>query len=156
MLEDSSDLVVHALRKLGFIDDGFNANVPEAMLLFINLTENKKNVRKFGVLPGPGDNHRDVARMLRTLFLSHEAPSLWQIMDISKGAMERVLNILKTAKVLSGDTLQLSNEEMIQAMQIYAKQQQLPCMETLNGMVFVILRHSAEDPSKRPIVDFDR
>ena len=68
ILEDSSDLVAIALRRLGFLDEDFKTDVPEAMFLFINLAENKKPLRKCGMLTGPGDNHLDVDRKLRCAF----------------------------------------------------------------------------------------
>lgn len=67
-----------ALRRLGFLDEDFNTDVPEAMFLFLNLAENKKPLRKCGMLPCPGDNHLDVDRKLRCAFLYHATPETWQ------------------------------------------------------------------------------
>ena len=68
ILEDSPDLAIRALTRLGYLDQ-FNTDVPEAMFLFLNSAENKGSLRKFGWLPGPGDNHVDVDRNLRVAFL---------------------------------------------------------------------------------------
>ena len=155
MLEDSSDLVVNALRRLGFLDDGFNSDLAEAMFLFINLAENKKPLRKGGLLPLPQENYLDVDRKLRSAFLSHVIPDDWQIMR--ERAMDPVLSILKRAKVLTaGLDSAYSNEEMFQAMKLYAKQQQLPVMRNFNGLAWQILRHNDRSPNTRSLVDFNR
>ncbi|CAL1136463.1 unnamed protein product [Cladocopium goreaui] len=76
ILEDSPDLAIRALTRLGYLDQ-FNTDVPEAMFLFLNSAENKGSLRKFGWLPGPGDNHVDVDRNLRAMKLyakQHQLP----------------------------------------------------------------------------------
>ena len=155
ILEDSSDLVVNALKRLGFLDDGLNPDVVEAMFLFINLTENKKLLRKGGFLPLPEENYLDVDRKLGSAFLSHVIPAGWQIMR--EQAMDPVLSILKRAKVLTGGLdSAYSNEELFQAMKLYAKQQQLPVMRNFNGLAWRILRHNDRSPKTRSLVDFNR
>ena len=93
MLEDSPSLVVRALRQLGFLDDDFNSDVSEAMFLFINSAENKKPLRKSGMLPCPGDSPLDVDSKLRSAFLSHATPDTWQVK--SPTAVKPVVQILK-------------------------------------------------------------
>ena len=153
MLEDSSDLVVIALRRLGFLDEDFNTDVPEAMFLFINLAENKKPLRKCGMLPCPGDNHLDVDRKLRCAFLSHATPETWQFK--SSKMMKPVLQVLRKAKLLpSHIDAEYSMEETFEAMKFYAKQQQLPVMRTFNTLAWRILRHNETSPTTRSVIDF--
>lgn len=153
MLEDSSDLVVIALRRLGFLDEDFNTDVPEAMFLFINLAENKKPLRKCGMLPCPGDNHLDVDRKLRCAFLSHATTEMWQIK--SPKMMKPVLQVLRKAKLLpSHIDAEYSMEETFEAMKLYAKQQQLPVMRTLNALAWRIHRHNETSPTTRSVIDF--
>ena len=154
MLEDSSDLVVKALRRLGFLDDDFNTDVPEAMFMFINLSENRNPLRKGGLLPLPGESHVDVDRKLRSAFLSHDTPDVWQVMR--EEAMSPVLSILRRARVLSDIDCAYSNEELFQAMNLYAKQEQLPAMRNFNGLAWRIRRHNDTNPTQRNLVDFNR
>ena len=157
ILEDSSDLVLGALRRLGYMDDGFNTDVPEAMFLFMNSAENKGPLRKFGWLPRPSDNRLDVDGNLRKAFISDATAGMWQVKHNSQNAMESVLKILKRAKVISSHS-RYSKEETFEAMKSFVRQQQLPSMRTFNGLRWSILRYhaNATDPSKRSVVDFDR
>lgn len=155
MLKDSSELVVHALKRLGYLDDAFNSDVPEAMFLFINAAENKIPLRKMGMLPAVGEGHLEVDRKLRKVFLSHGTPGTWQLVSKS---MATVVEILKKANVLSPGT-EYSVEDVegtFEAMQSYVKQQRLPSMRTFNGLAFQILRNNKRYPTTRPVVDFDR
>ena len=93
ILEDSPDLAIRALTRLGFLDQ-FNTDVPEAMFLFLNSAENKGSLRKFGWLPGPGDNHVDVDRNLRVAFLSDLTGGRWQIKNPTR-SIKPVLQILE-------------------------------------------------------------
>lgn len=54
-VRSSPDLTAEVLRKLGFLDDGLNADFSEAMYVFVNFSENKKQLRKLGSLPDPAD-----------------------------------------------------------------------------------------------------
>ena len=157
MLEDSPSLVVRALRQLGFLYDDFNSDVSEAMFLFINSAENKKPLRKSGMLPCPGDSPLDVDSKLRSAFLSHATPDTWQVK--SPTAVKPVVQILKKERILSADIdseCEYSIEEIFEAMKSYAKQQQLPVMQTFNGLVWSIVRQNNMSPTRRQVVDFDR
>ena len=154
VLENSSELVLNALRKLGYLDGEFNTDVSEAMLVFINLPSNKTTLRKYGWLPVPGDNQQDVDQKLRLAFLSHQTPGEWQAMNNSSTARGSVLQILKKSQILS--STEDSIEDTFEGMKSYAKQQQLPVMRTFNGLVWTILRHKDKSPTSRRMVDFDR
>ena len=156
ILEDSPDLAIRALTRLGYLDQ-FNTDVPEAMFLFLNSAENKGSLRKFGWLPGPGDNHVDVDRNLRVAFLSDLTGGRWQIKNPAR-SIKAVLQILEKNKTIqAGHSANYSLEETFQAMKLYAKQHQLPVMRTLNGLAWSILRKSnAKDPTMRSVGDFDR
>eukprot|EP00438_Fugacium_kawagutii_P005311 Skav231741 [mRNA] locus=scaffold638:238582:239667:- [translate_table: standard] len=157
ILDNSSDLAVSALRRLGFLDDRLNSDVPEAMFLFVNLTENKKPLRKLELLPRPGENHSDVGRKLRLAFLSHATPGTWQVMNNSSAVMQPILRILKRASVISaGSDSGYDKQETFEAMKHLARQQQLPAMRTFNGLAWRLLRHNSRDPSRRSVVEFER
>eukprot|EP00438_Fugacium_kawagutii_P000878 Skav218510 [mRNA] locus=scaffold1564:198425:199993:+ [translate_table: standard] len=156
MLEDSSNLVVHALRKLGFLDDGFNADVAEAMLVFMNSSENNNTLRKMDLLPSRGDQLSDVERKLRMAFVSQAAEGKWRIKNKSPKSGQAALAILRKAKLLTPGN-EYSTEELFEAMQLYAKQQQLPVLRTFNGLAWRIFVHHDRDPTRRKsIIDFVR
>ena len=157
ILSDSSDLVPCALRRLRYLDDALNTDMPEAMFLFMNSTANKGRLRKSGWLPRPSDERLDVDGNLRKAFVSNATTGMWQVADNSPNAMEPVLTVLKRAKVISFHS-KYSKEEMFEAMNLFVRQQQLPSMRTFNGLRWSILRHTANasDPSMRSVVDFDR
>ena len=68
ILEDSPDLVPLVLRKLGFLDNGLNSDLAEAMFCFLN--SNAKKLRKPGLLPEAGQGRNLVEEQLRDAFLS--------------------------------------------------------------------------------------
>ena len=55
LLPNSERLVMDVLRKLGYLDDGFNSDPLEALLVFINASQNKLNLRKLDVMPADED-----------------------------------------------------------------------------------------------------
>ena len=158
VLEDSPDLTAEALTKLGFLDDGLNADLAEAMHVFLNVAENKKALRKLGALPGTYDRCLDVDMKLREAFLSTASAGTWQIMRNQVTAMSPVVHILERAKALprKADS-KYSDEELFEAMKVYVEQRHLPRARTFNGLRFRVLRYNErKDPTMRMEVDFDR
>eukprot|EP00438_Fugacium_kawagutii_P006774 Skav201399 [mRNA] locus=scaffold296:351397:352938:+ [translate_table: standard] len=154
MLKDSSDLVARALRRLGFLDDDFNADLAEAMLVFVNSSDNKKSLRKMDLLPSHRENLAGVERRLRMAFVSHARPGTWQIKNKSPTAEQAALVILRKAGLITPDN-EYSKEEFFEAMKLYAKQKRLPIMRTFNGLAWRIFLHHDTDPTRRKsIVDF--
>ena len=158
MLEDSPDLPSQALKRLGFLDDGLNADLSEAMFVFANVANNKKSLRKLGMLPDPDDNYLDYYKRLHSAFLSTASAGQWQVLKKQASAMQTVVLTLQKANALPQKTdLKYSTEDVFEAMKEYAKKCQLPRMQTFNGLRYRILRHiERKDPSMRREVGFDR
>eukprot|EP00438_Fugacium_kawagutii_P011558 Skav235012 [mRNA] locus=scaffold276:164365:165684:+ [translate_table: standard] len=97
MLKDTADLTVRALTRLGYLDAGLNADVAEAMFLFVNSPDNKACLRKIGMLPAARDTSLEVEAKLRAAFLSNKTPGEWQIRKTSEKALQPVLKILRRA-----------------------------------------------------------
>ena len=158
ILNDSPDLTADALTKLGFLDDTLNADVAEAMYVFVNVARNKAALRKMGMLPDFDDRCLDVNRKLRQAFRSTESPGSWQVMMNKASSKSPLVSILKRAKILPATAdFQYSSQELFEAMKVYAKQCNLPSARTFNCLRFRILRQThGKDPSLRMDVDFDR
>ena len=71
MLKDSPDMLPLAFKRLGYLDDGLNADVSEAMFCFINAFENKLTLRKMGMLPSPSSSSLDLQEKLHAAFPCH-------------------------------------------------------------------------------------
>ena len=90
MIRDSVNMVDQALTKLGYLDNGMNSDLAEAMLVFVNATEILHTLRKkLDALPAPGDTVTDVRDKLRYSFLSHLSSGQWRI--ARKDGMVRLL-----------------------------------------------------------------
>lgn len=158
MLEDSPDLTVEALTKLGFLDNDLNSDLPEAMFVFANVSTNKQKLRKLRMLPGPDEKDTEVSKKLHSAFVSTKSNGMWQMMKKQASTMQRVMQILKKANLIPrADCSEYSCEEIFAAMKAYANQRQLPRMQTFNGLRFRILRHDARRaPNMRREADFAR
>ena len=78
MLEDSSDLVVHFLHKLGYLDDTWNSDFTEALSCFWNASGCKMQLRKLGVQLDTHETTARAAAKLRTAVLSDSCNGQWQ------------------------------------------------------------------------------
>ena len=156
MLPDSPNLTAEALRRLGFLDDGLNGNLAEAMFVFANLSDNKNTLRRLGMLPDPEDKSFDVERKLRSAFLSTASPGKWCRNETA--VSQKVLQTLERADMLpQKGPSEYSHEEIFEAMKSFVSRQKLPRMHTFNGLRFRILRYiERKDPSMRKEVDFRR
>ena len=156
MLPDSPNLTAEALRRLGFLDDGLNGNLAEAMLVFANLSDNKNTVRRLGMLPDPEDKSLDVERKLRSAFLSTASPGKWCRNETALS--QKVLQTLERADMLpQKGPSEYSHEEIFEAMKSFVSRQKLPRMHTFNGLRFRIRRYiERKNPSMRKEVDFRR
>ena len=153
ILKDSSQTTSLVLRRLGYLDDGLNADESEAVLSFINATKNKVQLRKMQLLPKPSDNINQAKGKLRAAFLSHACKGLWHIPgDRTKD----VTVILRKAGILSKPGGQYSRNELLDAMRLYARKKGLRPMQTFNGNARSILRVDRADPSQRDEIRFGR
>ena len=151
LLQDSPDLTAQALRRLGYLDDDFNADFSEALFCFLNANINKGTLRKLGCLPSSGARSPDVSKMLRTAFLSDQCSGRWQCMRREEASMEPILVLLRKAKVL-GKTDYIP-DEVFEAMKMYCEQYRLPTMRTFNGLAARILQSVERGPDRRLLVE---
>ena len=133
MLKDSEGMVPHALTQLGYLDDEMNADVLEAMLVFVNIADNRNALRKqVGVLPTLGDSPAEVEEKLRHAFLSHLTDGQWRTAPKDGD----VRKLLRDKGFL--DSANTTRQDVFQAMAEFARQHRLPKMKTYGGYAFRI------------------
>ena len=66
---DSPQLAVSVMTRLGYLDDFMNADLGEALMVFVNNTINKRNLRKAEALPASTDTHEDSLQNIRRVLL---------------------------------------------------------------------------------------
>ena len=149
MLADSEEMVSEALSRLGYLDNDMNSNLAEALLVFVNATDNKSVLRKrLDALPTPEDVVADVVHKLRCAFLSHHTPGHWRLAprDTAVRASLCRQGYLRMEKA--------SAAEVFDAMAKFAYEHGLPRMSTYNGYVFRILYLMDTNPNKTGAVEF--
>ena len=150
IFEDSSTLAATVLRKLGFLDQQFNQDMREALLVFANATDNKHNLRDLRALPSRGDTIEDVQAKFRLAFLASNSSAMWQLPP----ADGHVRRLFLQEKLISHR--QATTPEVFQAMRRYVKQKGWDEMSSYNGLVWRIVYESTRtDPKRRDVVDFD-
>eukprot|EP00438_Fugacium_kawagutii_P003678 Skav224248 [mRNA] locus=scaffold939:1520066:1521858:- [translate_table: standard] len=154
MLQDSPDLTVRALRRLGYLDDNLNNDLTEALFCFLNSSVNKHTLRRVEALPNSGDRSSTVCEKLRAGFLSHGSPGSWQYMRRDETSMSSILLLLRKASILS--TTEYLESEVFEAMKMYAEDHGLEAMRTFNGLAFRILRRVNRDPNERSLIEVRR
>ena len=154
ILTDSLEMVPQALNRLGYLDDGLNADLTEAMFCFVNASYNKGSLRKAGMLPIAGDKVLDVQSKLRTAFLSNDFSGLWQRQKscLRHSRVHLVQQILVRAGVLCGVTSRdICQREVFEGMKLYVRKRGLPSMQTFNGLLWRILRHTKKNDSTKTL-----
>ena len=155
VLDDDDDLTARCLRKLGY-ENHNDADLEESMLVFANTNRNKKTLRKLNWLPCPDDNALDVANKLRAAFLSHETQGLWQIASTDSSYL-RVFLRQEGCLHLQGPGVEVSCEELKDAMLRFSAKHHLPPMRTLQGLAWQVLRRvNHKDPAMTSEVGFVR
>ena len=148
LLKDSPNLVCQALRRLGFLDDDLNADLQEAMLVFVNGPTNKYSLRKpLDALPSPTDTAAEVEDKLRYAFLSHRTDGQWRVASKDVQIRERLYKQGVLAEVGAART------EVFRAMAEYARLHQLPEMKTYNGYAFRLLYSMDSNPNKTGAIE---
>ncbi|CAE7486073.1 unnamed protein product [Symbiodinium sp. CCMP2456] len=148
MLNDSSNLVRQALRRLGYLDDDMNADLQEAMLVFVNAPKNKCNLRKrLDAIPSATDTAAEVENKLRYAFLSHLTDGQWHVApkDVQIRACLCKLGFLADMNSARGD--------VFRAMAKYARRHQLPEMKTYNGYLFRLNYYMDSSPKKTGAIE---
>ena len=141
MLRSSPWLTVEALRRLGFLDDSMNADMREAMLVFINVTRNKRNLRKADVLPNINDSLEMIQGKICQALLSGQIEGTWSMPPSDKN----VRRFLKVEHV--------APQAVFNTMKRYSKRTGLPPMTTYNGYVWQVhWSMDPENPSRRDIL----
>eukprot|EP00438_Fugacium_kawagutii_P036271 Skav218319 [mRNA] locus=scaffold2239:101002:102258:+ [translate_table: standard] len=146
VLQDSSDLVDQALRKLGYLDDSWNTDFAEALDCFWNNSPNKHQLRKMGILIDTLDTTSGAAGKLRMALLSDSSSGQWHLGGTCTPA---VVQLLQGKKLLSGDCEVPAMDDVWQAMQTYAAVHRLPKMRNFNGQADQIIQHCNQSHPQR-------
>ncbi|CAE7359322.1 unnamed protein product [Symbiodinium natans] len=148
ILRDSSNLVAEALESLGYMDRQWNTDLSEAMLTFLNVTDNKKILRKqFEALPSPQDTMPEVRARLRSAFLSNGSDGEWRIAPKDTA----VRKFLHSKGLLGSEGA--SRRIVFRAMKKYAKKRNFSTMQNYNTYVSRILGRPS-DPNALGSVEF--
>eukprot|EP00438_Fugacium_kawagutii_P010972 Skav217178 [mRNA] locus=scaffold5232:55167:55844:+ [translate_table: standard] len=143
MLHDSDHLVSEALRKLGFLDDCWNSDLVEAMVVFCNQANNKGALLRMGLLPSSASSAR---KKLREAFLSSPT-GMWE--GPPSDAQVRTLLVQKEYL-----TEEFANKEVVcSMMKSYVQTHGLPKMSSFNGLAWRILRSLDRNPARRETVE---
>ena len=132
LLPNSEGLVMDVLRKLGYLDDSFNSDPFEALLVFINATQNKQNLRKLDAMPADEDSCSTIQSKLHKALMCGSLPGQW----MKPPSDAKIKKLLVRGKLL--DTLHVPKIDVLTAMQAYAKEKHLPSMKSYNGCVWQI------------------
>ena len=147
LLPNSERLVTDALRKLGYLDDGFNSDPLEAALVFINATFNKKYLRKLDAMPGDEDTSSTIRSKLHRALMCGSLPGQW--MKAPSDAYIR--KYLVSRKLL--DTVHEPKIDVLTAMQAFAREKHLPSMKSYNGCLWQINNFlNRDDPDRRDLL----
>ena len=125
------------------MDESFNSDVREALLIFVNRPEHKSTLRKsFDALPVPTDTAADVEqKILRHALLSNHTHGRWVVAPKDTEVRRTICKhgFLKCMKALQTDALQ--------AMQSFLRGRGLPEMRSYNN--FIIQQHilNSADPN---------
>ena len=150
VINDSPDMVEQALSMMGYLDYKLNADVAEAMLTFVNIPENKLNLRKYcDALPSPDDSASSVLAKLRRAFLSHATRGQWRLAPKDTEVRKELVK----QGLLQDPTV--SRSLVLGAMRKLARRYNLPEMRSYNGYLFRLLHHMYNsDPSRTGTVEF--
>ena len=147
LLPNSERLVTDVLRKLGYIDNGFNSDPSEAVLVFINSTFNKKYLRTLDLMPGDEDTSSTIRSKLHQALMCGSLPGQWM-----KAPSDVFIKRLLVSRNLL-DTMHEPKIDVLTAMQAYAREKHLPSMKSYNGCVWQINNYlHRDDPSRRDLL----
>lgn len=147
MLHDSDEMVMQALRKLGYLDDLWNTDLTEALSCFWNTGQNKHKLRKLGIAIGRFETTAGAAAKLRAVLLSDGNDGRWQ-----RGGTRTpdAITILKSVNILPRDSEAPSMGDIWCGLKTYAHVHQLPVTKTFNALAVQVVAHSKrQDPHRR-------
>lgn len=144
ILPQSSCLTMKVLTKLGYLDDRFNSDLNEAMLVFLNTASNKRNMRKLEMMPEGGDSRDEIQEKINKTLVSRQSPGTWSLApsDLT----------VRTKLMAEGylDTRKATLEAVFLAMKDYSSRHGLPARRTYNAYVWQINHFFlGTDPSRR-------
>ena len=150
VINDSPDMVEQALSMMGYLDYKLNADVAEAMLTFVNVPDNKLNLRKrCDALPLPGDSASSVLAKLRRAFLSHATDGQWRVAPKDTEVRKE---LVKQGFLIDPA---LPRSSVLVAMRKFARRYNLPEMRSYNGYLLRVLHHMYNsDPNRTGTVEF--
>ncbi|CAJ1460595.1 unnamed protein product [Effrenium voratum] len=151
MLSDSANLTCAALTKLGYLDEDLNTDLTEAILCFINATDNKTKLRKLDLLPADHAEARQIDAQLRQAFLSNRTDAQWRV---GPRCSAQVQSILVASELLPRGPV--PRGELFAAMGAYIQRRNLPEMQTFNGRAWRIMRSRDRCPTTRGVIEVAR
>ncbi|CAJ1429970.1 unnamed protein product [Effrenium voratum] len=148
MLHDSQDLAQRVLRRLGYLDDDLNSDLPEAIQVFCNTANNKGALRRnFDLTEGASVS--TLERQLRRAFLSSSSTGMWE----ASPSDEAVRLQLRRAGLVTPDA---PREEVLEAMRSWAKRRGLPAMRSYNGHLWQFRSAGPANPSQRDAMELKK
>ena len=140
VLPQSDCLAINVLKKLRYLDESMNSDLNEGLLVFLNDTCNKRNMRKSDAMPGMGDSRDKILATINQALVSGRASGQW---SLAPGDMD-------VRKKLVADNFLRNEEEkpevVFRAMQDYSKQFALPSRRSYNAYAWQI-KHFVMDPN---------
>ena len=150
MLEDSTDIAMRMLLKLGYVDDELNQDLSGALLSFCNRTVNKRFLRKLSLLPQSGEGTATVLAKLRQALLSDQCPGTWSVPPSDDVVRQR---LCKDGLL---DREEAPQAEVLEAMKEHFRQHGLPAQKNYIGCAGHFLGHlNSGNPTKRDVIKFD-
>ena len=147
LLPNSDGLVMDVLRKLGYLDDSFNSDPFEALLVFINASHNKLNLRKLDALPADEDTCSTIRSKLHQALMCGSLDGKW----MKAPSDANIKRLLVRRKLL--DAMHVPKIDVLTAMQAYAKEKHLPRMKSYNGCVWQITHFlDPHNPTRRDLL----
>ena len=144
ILRQSRGLTRTVLRRLGYLDDAMNSDLNEALLVFLNSADNKRNLRKTRMMPQMEDSRHEIERKINQTLVYGQIDGKWS----------RATSDMEVRETLVAERLlvnaQQPQEEVLTAMQEYTRRHGLQAMKSYNGYVWQLKqRHNACDPNRR-------
>lgn len=144
ILPQSSCLTHKVLTKLRYLDDCLNSDLNEAILLFLNATCNKYNMRKAGMIPEVGDSRDEIQEKINQALVSGQSPGKWSMAPSDLNVRQKLV----AEQYLGSEKEPL--EAVYLAMRVYSKRHGLPARTTYNAYIWQIHQFMVgPDPTRR-------
>lgn len=132
ILPHSSCLTIKVLTKLGYLDDCFNSDLNEAMLIFLNNSRNKRNMREAGMMPELGDSRDEIQEKINQTLVSGQVPGTWSLAPSDLNVRQKLV-----AEHYLGNEKE-PRETVFLGMKDYSNRHGLPSRRTYNAHVWQI------------------